>query len=99
MQFQRDRVLVVDDDPTCRALLDAIFDMYGFDVFTTDTVLGASALMLAAKDASPAAMMCATAIAAALACGAWWRLQAAARQAAGQAAGQAGARPGREGNG
>jgi UDP-N-acetylmuramyl pentapeptide phosphotransferase/UDP-N-acetylglucosamine-1-phosphate transferase len=57
--------------------------------------LGASALMLAAKDASPAAMMCATAIAAALACGAWWRLQAAARQAAGQA----GARPGREGNG
>ena len=45
MQFQRLRVLVVDDDPTCRALLDAIFDMYGFDVFTTDTVLGASTLI------------------------------------------------------
>lgn len=45
MQHQRDRVLVVDDDPACRALLDAIFDMYGFDVFTTDTALGASTLI------------------------------------------------------
>lgn len=41
----RERVLVVDDDPICRALLDAIFDMHGFDVFTTDTVLGASELI------------------------------------------------------
>ena len=49
MLHQRDRVLVVDDDPTCRALLDAIFDMYGFDVFTTDTVLGASALIASFK--------------------------------------------------
>ena len=46
---QRDCVLVVDDDPTRRALLDAIFDMYGFDVFTTDTVLGASALIASFK--------------------------------------------------
>jgi UDP-N-acetylmuramyl pentapeptide phosphotransferase/UDP-N-acetylglucosamine-1-phosphate transferase len=53
--------------------------------------LAASALMLAAKDAPPAVMMCATAVAVALACGAWWRLQAADRKAAGQA----GARPGR----
>lgn len=45
VQFERDRVLVVDDDPACRVLLDAVFDMYGFDVFTTDTVLGASALI------------------------------------------------------
>lgn len=42
---QRDRILIVDSDQNCRALLDAIFDMYGFDVFTTDTVLGASALI------------------------------------------------------
>jgi UDP-N-acetylmuramyl pentapeptide phosphotransferase/UDP-N-acetylglucosamine-1-phosphate transferase len=55
----------------------------------------ASALMLSAKDSSPAAMMSATAIAAALACGAWWRLQATARPAAGQA----GPRPGRSSNG
>ena len=49
MLHQRDRVLVVDDDPACRVLLDAIFDMYGFDVFTTDTVLGASSLIASFK--------------------------------------------------
>jgi hypothetical protein len=46
--------------------------------------LVASAFMIAAKEASPAAMMSATAIAAALACGAWWHLQASpGRDAAG----------------
>ena len=42
---RRQRILVVDDDPTCRALLDAIFDLHGFDVFSSDAVLGASSLI------------------------------------------------------
>lgn len=37
----------------------------------------ASAFMIAAKESPPAAMMASTAIAVALACGSWWRLQAA----------------------
>jgi DNA-binding response OmpR family regulator len=45
VQHQRERILVVDDDPTCRALLHTIFVKYGFEVFTTDTVLGATALI------------------------------------------------------
>ena len=45
MLKQRDRILVVDSDQPSRALLDAIFDLHGFDVFSTDTVLGASALI------------------------------------------------------
>ena len=45
MLHLRERILVVDDDPDCRALLDAIFSMYGFEVLTTDTVLGASTLI------------------------------------------------------
>lgn len=45
----RTRLLVVDDDPNCRALLDAIFDMYGYEVATTDTVFGASALLASFK--------------------------------------------------
>ncbi|MGN6112212.1 MAG: hypothetical protein ACTHOC_04265, partial [Luteimonas sp.] len=63
--------------------------------------LAASVLMLAAKEWPPAAMMSATAIAAALACGAWWGLQAADRRELGQAGqvGQAGSGPGRGSNG
>ena len=45
MLQQRDRILVVDSHQPSRALLDAIFDLHGFDVFSTDTVLGASALI------------------------------------------------------
>lgn len=41
----RQRVLIVDDDPACRALLDAIFDLHGFDVTSTDSVFGVSALV------------------------------------------------------
>jgi DNA-binding response OmpR family regulator len=39
------RILIVDDDPACRALLDAIFDLHGFQVTHTDSVLGASELI------------------------------------------------------
>lgn len=39
------RVLVVDDDPTCRALLEAIFETHGYTVTATDSVIGASALL------------------------------------------------------
>ena len=39
------RILVVDDDPTCRALLEAIFESHGFAVTATDSVIGASALL------------------------------------------------------
>jgi len=46
MQHDRQRILVVDDDPICRSILDAVFDMYGFDVTTTDSVLGASELIV-----------------------------------------------------
>lgn len=42
---QRKRILVVDDDPTCRVLLDAIFDLHGFEVFASDSVLGATELI------------------------------------------------------
>jgi two-component system phosphate regulon response regulator PhoB len=41
----RPRILIVDDDPACRALLDAIFDLHGFQVTKTDSVLGASELI------------------------------------------------------
>jgi two-component system phosphate regulon response regulator PhoB len=41
----RHRILIVDDDPACRALLDAIFNMHGFEVTATDSVLGASELV------------------------------------------------------
>jgi DNA-binding response OmpR family regulator len=39
------RILIVDDDPGCRALLEALFDMHGFQVTVTDSVLGASELI------------------------------------------------------
>lgn len=39
------RILVVDDDPGCRALLNAIFVANGFRVTATDSVLGASELI------------------------------------------------------
>jgi DNA-binding response OmpR family regulator len=39
------RILIVDDDPTCRALLDSIFEMNGFEVTHTDSVLGVSGLV------------------------------------------------------
>jgi DNA-binding response OmpR family regulator len=41
----RQRILIVDDDPGCRALLDAIFQSNGFQVDVTDSVLGASQLV------------------------------------------------------
>lgn len=39
------RILVVEDDPGCRALLNAIFVSNGFRVTATDSVLGASELI------------------------------------------------------
>lgn len=42
---QPQRVLIVDDDPTFRALLEAIFESHGFAVTSTDSVIGASALL------------------------------------------------------
>jgi DNA-binding response OmpR family regulator len=36
------RILIVDDDPACRAVLDAMFEQQGFQVAHIDTVLGAS---------------------------------------------------------
>ncbi len=44
----------------------------GFLAFT----LAASVIMVTAKESSPTVIMCATAVATALACGAWWRTQA-----------------------
>ncbi|MFN8637740.1 MAG: response regulator [Chloroflexota bacterium] len=41
----RQHVLVVDDDPACRALLNAIFDLHGFEVTSTDSVFGLSELI------------------------------------------------------
>lgn len=41
----RQRILVVEDDPGCRALLNAVFDAHGFQVTVTDSVLGASELV------------------------------------------------------
>jgi DNA-binding response OmpR family regulator len=38
-------ILIVEDDPGCRALLNAIFDANGFQVTATDSVLGASELI------------------------------------------------------
>jgi UDP-N-acetylmuramyl pentapeptide phosphotransferase/UDP-N-acetylglucosamine-1-phosphate transferase len=43
----------------------------GFLAFT----IAASVIMITAKESSPMVIMCATAVATALACGAWWRLQ------------------------
>jgi two-component system phosphate regulon response regulator PhoB len=40
-----ERILIVDDDPACRTLLDAIFQTHGFEVTSTDSVLGATALL------------------------------------------------------
>ena len=51
MVTERHRILIVDDDPACRALLDTIFDMYGYEVTSTDSVLGASALVAADRPA------------------------------------------------
>jgi two-component system phosphate regulon response regulator PhoB len=42
---QLQRVLIVDDDPACRALLEAIFETHGYGVTATDSVIGASALI------------------------------------------------------
>lgn len=39
------RILIVEDDPVCRGLLEAVFDLNGFSVSLTDTVLGAKALL------------------------------------------------------
>lgn len=36
------RMLIVDDDPACRALLDEIFEQHGFQVTHIDSVLAAS---------------------------------------------------------
>lgn len=41
----RRRILIVEDDPGCRALLQAIFVSHGFRVTSTDSVLGASELI------------------------------------------------------
>jgi DNA-binding response OmpR family regulator len=41
----RQSVLIVEDDPGCRALLQAIFVSNGFRVTSTDSVLGASELV------------------------------------------------------
>jgi DNA-binding response OmpR family regulator len=46
---QMQRVLVVDDDPSCRALLEAIFESHGYTVTSTDSVIGASALIAQAR--------------------------------------------------
>ncbi len=45
----KQRVLVVDDDPTCRALLEAIFETHRYTVTATDSVIGASALIVQAR--------------------------------------------------
>jgi DNA-binding response OmpR family regulator len=45
VQTSRQRVLIVEDDPGCRALLQAIFVSNGFRVTSTDSVLGASELI------------------------------------------------------
>ena len=42
---ERQRILIVEDDPGCRALLQAIFVSNGFRVTSTDSVLGASELI------------------------------------------------------
>lgn len=42
---QLQRVLIVDDDPACRVLMEAIFEAHGFGVTATDSVIGASALI------------------------------------------------------
>jgi two-component system alkaline phosphatase synthesis response regulator PhoP len=39
------QILIVEDDPGCRALLNAIFVASGFQVTLTDSVLGASELI------------------------------------------------------
>jgi two-component system phosphate regulon response regulator PhoB len=39
------RILIVNDDPSCRALLDGIFERSGFHVTHTDSVLGVSELI------------------------------------------------------
>jgi DNA-binding response OmpR family regulator len=36
------RILIVDDDPSCRAVLSTMFERQGFQVAHIDTVLGAS---------------------------------------------------------
>ena len=43
--IDRRRILIVDDDPGCRALLDAISNAYGLQITATDSVLGASELV------------------------------------------------------
>src|SRR3954447_26789222 len=39
------RILIVDDDPSSRELLDGLFEVNGFQVTHTDSVLGASELI------------------------------------------------------
>lgn len=39
------RILIVDDDPSSRALLDGVFEINGFEVTHTDSVLGVSELV------------------------------------------------------
>ena len=39
------RILIVEDDPGCRGLLDTIFRVNGFVVTATDSVLGATELI------------------------------------------------------
>jgi DNA-binding response OmpR family regulator len=46
---ETERILIVDDDPACRSLLDAIFQAHGFEVTSTDSVLGATALLASAR--------------------------------------------------
>jgi DNA-binding response OmpR family regulator len=41
----RQRILIVDDDPACRVLLDDIFEQHGFQVTHIDSVLAASELI------------------------------------------------------
>ena len=46
---QQRRVLIVDDDAACRALLEAIFETHGYVVTATDSVIGASALIVQSR--------------------------------------------------
>jgi DNA-binding response OmpR family regulator len=41
----RQRILIVDDDPGLRTMLESLFAMHGFHVTVTDSVLGASELV------------------------------------------------------
>jgi DNA-binding response OmpR family regulator len=45
VQSHRQRIVIVDGDPACRALLSAIFDLHGFEVAATDSVFGLTELI------------------------------------------------------